>query len=100
MPTKSVKPANRALTIKVTGNQLVISIGVETLAYALQNGPEPLFARITDAKAFAKDVASRLEDDRYEGDSPLQKLLQIAADEAIECGSQHVVLDGDSQPSV
>lgn len=97
MPTK---PANRALTVKVTGDQLVISIGVEVLAYALQNGPEPFGARIKNAKGFAKDVARQLEDDSNEGDTALQKFFDQMGNLAIESGSQHVVLDGDSEPGI
>ncbi len=93
------KPTNSPLSVKVVKDQLVISIGVSTLAYALQNGPEPFGARITNEKGFAKDVARALEDGD-EGGTPLERLLDEMANHAIENGSVHVHLDGDSQPSV
>lgn len=99
-----MKNANKPLKVKVVDDQLVISIGVSTLAYALQNGPEPLGASIRNAKAFAKDVAIRLENDSSsrgeEGGTPLVDLLWDAANSAIEYGSVHALLDGDPSPSV
>lgn len=96
----SKKPADRPLTIKVVDDQLVISIGVSTLAYALQNGPEEFGAKITNDVGFARDVARELEDDGSEGDTAFQRLLDEAANRAIEGGSQHVVLDGDSYAGI
>ncbi len=100
-----MKPADSPLSVRIFDDQLVISIGVSTLAHALQNGPDPFGAQITDDKAFAADVVETLNDDStsavlYSGNTMLQELLSRAAEEAITAGSPHVVLDGDSQPSV
>jgi hypothetical protein len=84
----------------VENDQLVISVGVEVLAYALQNGPDEFGATILDAHKFAEDVASALENDSSEGDTALQKLLDNAAQNAVENGSQYVRLDSDPAPSV
>ncbi len=62
--------------------------------------PEPFDARITNPKAFARDVADALEDDGNEGDTAFQKLLHSAADLAVEDGSKHVELDGDSYAGI
>lgn len=95
-----MKPSNRPLRIAVIGDELIISIGVSTLAYALQNGPDTFGAQITDAKSFAKDIAHELGYAPNDGDSLLQCLISEAANRAVEGGSKHVVLDGDSQPSI
>lgn len=95
-------PKNSLLTAKVVNDQLVISVGIETLAFALQNGPSPLGGRITNAKGFAKDIAVRLMNDPSsrgeENSTPFENLLDDAAGSAIECGSKHVHLDGDPIP--
>lgn len=100
-----MKNANKPLKVKVVDDQLIISIGVSTLAYALQNGPNDFCARIANEKGFAKDVAKALENDSssatlYSGNTMVQDLLSRAAEEAIEAGSKHIQLDGESGPSV
>ncbi len=91
-----MKPANKPLKIKIVDDQLVISIGVSTLAYALQNGPDWTGAIITHNKRFAKDVVDELRDDRSQGCdddvSMVERMLEEAANRAIEGGSRHVEL--------
>lgn len=94
-----MKPSNSPLKVSVTNDQLSITIGVNTLAYALQNGPEPFGAQIKDAKKFAKDIVAALQDGD-EGGTPIEQLLEQMGQDAIENGSQHVHLDGDPEPSV
>ena len=97
-----MKPTNSSLSVKVVGDQLVISIGVSTLAYALQTGPQPLGATIKNPNGFARDIATDLErDEDFDGhNSRISALLEKCAANAIEWGSEHVHLDGDPKPFV
>ncbi len=81
------------LNVTVFNGQLTISIGVNTLAYALQNGPEPFGATIIDNEAFVREMAIKLNDDGSEGDTALQKLLTDTANLVVESGSPNVFLE-------
>lgn len=95
MPKKRPN-ANRPLTVSIKDDQLVISIGVSTLAFAFVNGPEqldgegePLFA-VTDEKGFAQDVVNELLDEDELGNDLVTLLIDKAAARAAEQGSLHV----------
>lgn len=93
--TKPVKPANAPLTVVVDRDQLVIRIGVSTLAYAVQNG-EDWTGEIIDSKGFARDVVNVLLDEREDGTTPVHLLLDAAAQEAANQGSIHLALGDQS----
>lgn len=81
-------PRNRHLTVKVIGDQLVISIGVSTLAFAVQRADDWTGA-ITNDKGFAKDLARELEEEDEVGQTTVHRILDEAANRAVEGGSQH-----------
>ncbi len=89
----------RPLTVTVENGQLVIAIGVRTLAHAVSysDWANPwsdehhdyirTFA-ITDADAFAKDARRAMLNEREDGSSPLTDFLDKAAEAALEDGSE------------
>ena len=99
LPRKS--GANKPLTVEVVTDQLVISIGVKTLAFAIENGPEwSNDDRIVNPAGFAEDIARELANDTSgvcgDGDTDLQRAIDKAAERAVESDSKHVKLAGES----
>ena len=97
---------NAPLEIKVDGGKLVISIGVETLAYAAENDQvleryhegEDYFdtPTVMNTDAFAKDVLSELVDeDHNTGENMVQVMLTSAMQSAMENGSEFIVYESD-----
>lgn len=95
------------LTVKVSPDGvLTIEIGVDTLAFATlcseyvwrcadaetgkpgMTRPDALF-KITNADGFASDVSAALTEESEDGSSLLTRLLDSAAEKAIEDGAEH-----------
>lgn len=92
---KSKTPAGLPLTVGVEDNQLVIRIGVDTLAlcFEIGDGNQPYdeksgdFRRswkVTDPHKFAKGVGIGLQVGEEDGSTPLTKILDEACTRAIE----------------
>lgn len=92
---ESKTPAGLPLTIKVEGDQLVIRIGVDTLAWCFEisddNQPYDEKAndyrrawKVTDKHKFAKGVGVGLQVEEEDGSTPLTKILDEACTHAIE----------------
>jgi len=92
---ESKTPSGLPLTIGVEGDQLVIRIGVDTLAFCFEIGDDnqPFdetandFRRawkVTNKYRFAKGVASGLQQEEEDGSTPLTKILDEACIYAIE----------------
>lgn len=89
------------LTLKIEQGALVIRIGAETLAHALQyaewanpwNEVEqnytPAF-RVVDPPELAADVLNAMRDEAEDGSTPLTRFLDRMMQEAIENGSLSV----------
>jgi len=78
-----------AITIK--DGKLIISIGVALLAHAVQNAPDwPMDMYISDIRAFAKTIAHALEQEEEDGTTPVHRMLDGAAEWAIEQGEDGV----------
>lgn len=79
------------LRAQVVGNLLVISIGVETLAWAShpENGGKLKGCRIERGleAEFAKDVVSEIAREREDGDTPLERFLDRMIVAAADNGS-------------
>jgi hypothetical protein len=97
--TKRVKTPNAPLTVEVVGGKLVISIGVSTLAYAVQNGCHDWTGVITDEAAFAIDVATELEKESEDGTTVVHTMLDQAAMEAANQGSAYVADEHEDDES-
>lgn len=99
------KPADQVLTAEVRGGRLVISIGVNLLANALELGPELSHydeatgewshPKVTDAVVFAREIAIELEREEEDGTTPVHRMLDAAALKAIESGALGIRLPGD-----
>lgn len=88
--------ADQPLRCKVEGDELVIRIGISTLAFAFKESPLncpfnekaedwlPLW-QVTNEQEFAHDVARAINDEAEDGSTPLHlfldKLMQAAADD-------------------
>lgn len=96
--TRNGRYYGRPLTVTVKNGQLVIAIGVQTLAWATAyadwanpfNEARDDYIRtfaIEDPEQFAKDVASAMLAEREDGASPLSLFLDQMAEAAINDGS-------------
>jgi hypothetical protein len=81
-----------ALTYEVASGQLVVRIGVDTLAHALQTGDDWCHEfRITDAHVFAQAVVAEMENHEDErGETAITRTLTEAATRAIESAADGV----------
>ncbi|MBN9034242.1 MAG: hypothetical protein J0I23_31150 [Rhizobiales bacterium] len=86
-----MKPTNAQmsapLTVTVEDGQLKISIGIALLAFAVQSPeawPEDFY--ICDIPEFAKSMARRLQREEEDGTTLVHRMLDAAADEALEQG--------------
>lgn len=88
------------LSIKLENEELVIRIGVGTVAWAFEHSIEnnPYMADlgdfrqrayVTDSVGFANDVRRALYDEREDGSTILTDLLDKAQEDAYQDGSEH-----------
>jgi hypothetical protein len=90
MPKK--KPADAPLSARIENDQLVISIGVSTLAFAAHSSPEGYMAgsKIVNPLGFAKDVLAELTDESETGMTTITQMLDQGCEAAADQGSEHV----------
>lgn len=88
--------ANRreVLKVEIFEGRLVVSIGVETLGFAACHSPffdTPQFEkhqpRITDADAFAKEIAVTLEAEEENGTTLVHRMIDAAVGQAVDYGT-------------
>lgn len=88
---KGLMPIEYPLQARIERGQLVISIGLNTLANAVWRSPRLEQAdcnyRVTDANQFAGEVISAMWVEEEDGSSPLTNFLDDMAKAAIEDGS-------------
>jgi len=88
----------RPLEVRVENGQLVIAIGIQVLAHAVTyaDWANPYDAQkhdyirtfaITDAQAFAEDVAHAMRREREDGSTPLSDFLDKVTEAAVDDGS-------------
>ena len=83
--------AAKQLEVSVADGVLTISIGVGLLAFAVQvadGSGWPKDFKITDPELFAKGVAGALEAEEEDGTTPVHRMLDAAAIEALEQGAE------------
>lgn len=78
------------LTCEIARGELIIRIGVETLAFAVNNGVAIAGCKVTDAAGFAQDVLAELQSEQEDGTTTVHLLLDAAAARAVDFGSQFV----------
>lgn len=85
---------DQQLKVEVVDDRLVISIGIGLLAFAVQASsdasgwPEDWY--VSDPAAFAAEVARQLENEEEDGTTPVHRMLDAAALEALEQGADGV----------
>jgi hypothetical protein len=86
------------LSVEVKEDRLVISIGIDTLAYCFERsesnnpydeetGDFKQIERVASPMQFAKDVATELMMEEEDGSTPLNLLLDKMCEEAVNQGS-------------
>ncbi len=92
------KGADAPLTVDIEHDELIIRIGIGTLAWAFdhmeENNPYDDNARdfvqawkVTDPVEFAKDVVGELTNEEEDGSHPLNRLLDQVCNAAADQGS-------------
>lgn len=102
---KPVRGREAPLFVGVVKDELVIRIGLATLADGYENSEhgqpfderrnEFLHAKVTDPAAFAAEVHLQLVDEEEDGSTPVTKLLDKVCAKAVEDGG-----DGVEYPEV
>lgn len=94
---KVVDAKDRPLSVAITGDVLTISIGVETLAEAVQRGPwwpwdadSGVACRVCDTGLFSQDLLRELMREGEDGSTPVTRLLDAAGIDAMDQGSEGV----------
>lgn len=84
---KSARKESSRLKAKIIGGNLVISIGIATLAFAAEECDGNPKVEILDAKQLATDVIAELESEDEVGASMLTDIFDGAVTAAMENGS-------------
>jgi len=99
--SKKMKPSDQQLKVEVVRGKLVISIGIDTLAFAFtestlakpwndSDGDYRAVYTIEDELVFAKEVATALKEEAEDGTTPVTVLLDAAMDRALDNGAEGV----------
>ena len=80
----------QVLRVELVDRRLTISVGVDTLAEAVQISDYGEDCKVTDIDGFAKDVLYELKREEEDGTTLVHRLFDNAAGEAVEQGSEHV----------
>lgn len=93
------------LTVSIEDGELVIRIGFETLAFAVQHDPQLIiydaamgefFApEVTDEAVWAKEVCRALEREEEDGTTLVHLMLDKAVMQAFESGAEGIKLAED-----
>jgi len=94
---------NRLVKAEVEGDELVIRIGVEMLAFAAEHleelveeaGDRDTVAKVSDHVEFARHVARELNREGEDGTTPIHALLDEAILQAVEDGSDAIAVFAD-----
>ena len=98
-PDKPSIHRRQQLQCVVEGDRLVISIGVNLTAFAIQlaeHSWDPTW-EITDIEGFVGDMADCLLYEGEDGTTPIHRMLEAAAIAAVEWGSENMREDGDAE---
>ena len=89
------------LSLKIEDEELVIRIGISTLAFAATKGPyfdnivmdhdcDEDAVKVTDEAEFAKSILAALEEEEEDGSTRVHKMLDSAAEFACEQGYEGI----------
>lgn len=96
--TKAIAPTDLPLVCRVEGEQLVIRIGIDTLAFATEHcttfyveeqhaNSGPPYCKVIDKGELATDIIRELLREREDGATPLSMLLDECIEAARDDGS-------------
>ena len=93
----------RRLTVEIKRGELVIRIGIGTLAFCADECPlfyngekDKSDVRVINPDEWAKDVARELDQEEEDGSTLVTEMLDKAMSNAVDNGSIAVALAGDS----
>lgn len=98
---------NKHLEVKLEKDVLTISIGIEMLAFAIEAAPDLerfvedaeemkyIAPKITNKTEFAKAIVAALKDEEEDGSTTVHRLLDKAAEHAIEWGAEGIEYPGE-----
>ncbi len=100
--------ADAPLTVDIEDDEIVIRIGIGTLAWAFDRMEEnnPWSAdkrdfvqkwRVSDPKEFARDVVGELTNEEEDGSHPLNRLLDQVCNAAVDQGSLGIEESADGK---
>lgn len=89
------------LSVKIENEELVIRVGISTLCKAVRQSPsidnavmeagcDESVVEITDEAVFAEAILGALNDEEEDGSTPVHRLLDAAAESAIEQGCEGI----------
>jgi len=78
---------NQPLKYKLVSGVVTVSIGVSTLAHAIQNGPSASNAKILNEDELARAILQALQDEDEDGTQPFHRILDDAFEKAAEFGT-------------
>jgi hypothetical protein len=80
------------LVIKVVNQQIVISVGIKTMATVAEIAGD---MTVTDIPVFAESMIRALREEQEDGTTPVHHLLEAAADWCLEQGEEGLFYDGE-----
>lgn len=98
---KQVKPSELPLTIGIEGHQLVIRIGISTLAFCTHaevGGPLPEKCSVVDKRMWAKHVAAAMKAEEEDGATVINKAIDTAMRDAYYNGSVAIAESARTAP--
>ncbi len=104
--SKDKAPKDTPLTVKIEGDELVIRLGIDTLAFCAAHQSdiiddwhevEPPYVKINDVREFATDVVRGLLHEEEDGSTVISRCIDDAAKIAVEDGS--MAIDYDFEPT-
>lgn len=81
---------NKPLTVEILEDQIIISIGLETLKMVQEHGSCSTEGKIIDLDEFAQDVHSVLIDEDESGINMVMDMIDEAIEKAMENGSEGI----------
>ncbi len=99
----SEDPRKADLAMEIIGGKLVISIGVEALAIAVEGNPmleegiDGDGPKVTDPDRFATELLHALQDEDEQGTNAVHRVIDEAALAAVESGAEGIRLASDEE---
>lgn len=84
---------NQQMSVEIKDGRLEISIGVDLMCHAITHGPCQDALEITDNDMFAGEVLRALKYEEEDGTNPVHRMLDAAAEQAIEDGAEGCEID-------